>query len=208
MAVWRPTNATALTPLRTPFGLLADSVDAELASAAGIRQLRNYRWTDQGARNSQTGMATGDFGYQVDTQTFYVRQGSIWAKLVPDELTRKETVVVPTGGLQNSAAYIATTAVAAAPYPRRITLELSGSIAMSAGTPAAGQILLSLEGATAVVGNPLGLIGGSLQAVSYSKKSIFLLPANVAGSARAQTSVNTGQMAFSGIMIIEATGTF
>lgn len=36
MAIWRPTDDTPLIPLRTPFGLMADSIDAALADTGWV----------------------------------------------------------------------------------------------------------------------------------------------------------------------------
>jgi len=60
---------------------LADITSAMATSvqdALNLREGHSFSWADASARSAQTGMATGDIGYQVDTDTFYIYNGSAW----------------------------------------------------------------------------------------------------------------------------------
>ena len=64
------TDSTPLTPLRDPFNVLVDAVNAN-ETAIGNRQIQTFRWADATERAAQTGMQAGDMGYQVDTDVLY-----------------------------------------------------------------------------------------------------------------------------------------
>lgn len=75
------TGSTPLTPLRNPFNVLVDAVNANetaIGDAEDVRQIQTFRWADASERSSQTGMVAGDMGYQVDTGVQYRYTGSAW----------------------------------------------------------------------------------------------------------------------------------
>lgn len=81
MALGYFTDSTPLTPLRDPFNVLVDGINANeaaLSSATGVRQIQTFRWADSTARGAQTGMIAGDRGYQTDTAVEYIYNGSAW----------------------------------------------------------------------------------------------------------------------------------
>lgn len=60
---------------------LADITAAMATSvqdALNLREGHSFSWADATARAAQTGMSTGDTGYQVDNDTFYIYNGSAW----------------------------------------------------------------------------------------------------------------------------------
>ena len=72
------TDSTPLTPLRDPFNVLVDGINA-VESDLGERQIQTYRWANAAARTAQTGMIAGDMGYQIDTDVLYRYSGSTWS---------------------------------------------------------------------------------------------------------------------------------
>lgn len=47
------------------------------------RQRTSYAWANAAARDAQTGMAAGSTGYQLDTKTEYIYNGTIWQISTP-----------------------------------------------------------------------------------------------------------------------------
>jgi hypothetical protein len=72
--IYKPDSTDQVTPLETPFNLLANSVQTALDK----REVYSYRWADASERNATTGMRAGDTGYQADEDTVYRRVGSSW----------------------------------------------------------------------------------------------------------------------------------
>jgi len=54
--------------------LMATSIQDALDS----RQASSYVWADQAARDAQTGMANGNFGFQQDNSSLYMFNGTTW----------------------------------------------------------------------------------------------------------------------------------
>lgn len=67
------------------------AVATSVQNAFNVRELRNYSWADATSRNAQTGMTTGEIGYQIDNDTFYIYDGSTWKIYA-----KQETEYVPT----------------------------------------------------------------------------------------------------------------
>ncbi len=60
---------------------LADITSAMATSvqdALNLREEHSFSWADATAKSAQTGMVTGDTGYQADNDTFYIYTGSAW----------------------------------------------------------------------------------------------------------------------------------
>lgn len=86
MALTSPDNifspdAGAPYALTEDLAALADSVQDALTArldTPGTHEIYSYRWADSTARNAETGMRAGDYGYQVDTGFSYFYNGSAW----------------------------------------------------------------------------------------------------------------------------------
>lgn len=75
------TDSTPLTPLRDPFNVLVDAVNANETAITDLgqsRAIQTFRWADASERSSQTGMVAGDAGYQTDMGMDYIYTGSAW----------------------------------------------------------------------------------------------------------------------------------
>jgi hypothetical protein len=72
------TDSTPLTPLRDPFNVLVDGINAVEATVADARQIQTFAWANAAARGAQTGMQEGDQGYQADTDSRWTYNGSTW----------------------------------------------------------------------------------------------------------------------------------
>jgi hypothetical protein len=69
-----PTSGDQVSPLETVFANMANSVQ----TAINKRQGYYYRWADNAARLAQTGMRSGDKGFQVDTGYEFRYNGTKW----------------------------------------------------------------------------------------------------------------------------------
>ena len=75
----------------------ASLADITAAMAGSVQTALNYReahtfsWADATAKSAQTGMSTGDVGYQIDTAVFYIYTGSVW-----DVWAKAPTAYTPT----------------------------------------------------------------------------------------------------------------
>jgi hypothetical protein len=67
-------DGTTPASLATITAAMATSVQDALL----LRETHSFSWADQTARNAQTGMATGDIGYQIDNATYFRYTGSAW----------------------------------------------------------------------------------------------------------------------------------
>lgn len=67
-------DGTTPASLATITAAMATSVQDALL----LRETHSFSWADTTSRNAQTGMATGDIGYQVDNATYYRYSGSAW----------------------------------------------------------------------------------------------------------------------------------
>jgi hypothetical protein len=64
----------------TPASLadITSAMATSVQNAMNLREAHNFSWPNTAARTAQTGMATGDIGYQIDTGVFYIYSGSAW----------------------------------------------------------------------------------------------------------------------------------
>jgi hypothetical protein len=67
-------DGTTPASLATITSAMATSVQ----EALNVREAHSYSWADTTARSGQTGMSTGDIGYQIDNQIYYRYTGSAW----------------------------------------------------------------------------------------------------------------------------------
>lgn len=87
------TDSTPLTPLRDPFNVLVDGINAVETAVDDLedaRAIQTFRWADTSERNAQTGMQAGDIGYQDDNGVVYRYSGGAWRMNSPYAL------IVPT----------------------------------------------------------------------------------------------------------------
>jgi len=73
----------------TPASLSAitAAMATSVQNALNVREARTYSWADNTAKSAQTGMASGEVGYQIDNDIYYIYSGSawrIWAKQPTD----------------------------------------------------------------------------------------------------------------------------
>ena len=54
------------------------AVENAVVAVENVRQIQTYKWADNAARTAQTGMGAGDEGYQTDTDTYYIYDGTSW----------------------------------------------------------------------------------------------------------------------------------
>lgn len=90
------TDSTPLTPLRDPFNVLVDGVNAVEAAVEGLeesRAIQAFRWADATARAAQTGMVAGDTGYQIDNTITYRYNGAAWVAWSSAPIARTGTVL-------------------------------------------------------------------------------------------------------------------
>lgn len=64
----------------TPASLadITSAIATSVQNALNFREGHSFSWANSGGRTAQTGMTTGDIGYQVDTDVFYIYTGSAW----------------------------------------------------------------------------------------------------------------------------------
>jgi hypothetical protein len=67
-------DGTTPASIATITAAMATSVQ----NALNVREARTYSWANNTAKAAQTGMATGEVGYQIDTDVFYIYSGSAW----------------------------------------------------------------------------------------------------------------------------------
>jgi hypothetical protein len=67
-------DGTTPASLATITATIATSVQ----EALNVREAHSYSWANSTERSGQTGMSTGDIGYQVDNQIYYRYSGSAW----------------------------------------------------------------------------------------------------------------------------------
>jgi len=99
-AIYYSTTGDAVDPA-TESSLQAASVQTALTSITTGRAQKNYSWANAAARTAQTGMATNDLGYQIDTTITYRYSGSAWVAWNSPWFTRTPTltgVTLGTGG--------------------------------------------------------------------------------------------------------------
>lgn len=73
-SLYYPVGTDGVAPLHTVLANMQTSVQTAMSK----RQRTSYVWTNQAARDAQTGMTAGSTGYQLDTKTEYVFNGTIW----------------------------------------------------------------------------------------------------------------------------------
>lgn len=69
-----PETTDQITPLTVPFAALAQGVQ----NALNTRALKSYRWDNASARTTQSGMAEGDTGVQLDSDVSYTYTNGSW----------------------------------------------------------------------------------------------------------------------------------
>jgi hypothetical protein len=64
----------------TPASLadITAAIATSVQNALNVREARTYSWADDTAKAAQTGMATGEIGYQIDNDVYYIYSGSAW----------------------------------------------------------------------------------------------------------------------------------
>lgn len=64
----------------TPASLadITAAMATSVQNALNLREEHSFSWSDATARAAQTGMSTGDTGYQIDNGVFYLYNGSAW----------------------------------------------------------------------------------------------------------------------------------
>lgn len=67
-------DGTTPASLATITAAIATSVQ----NALNVRETKSYSWADATAKSAQTGMSTGEIGYQVDNDTYYIYDGGAW----------------------------------------------------------------------------------------------------------------------------------
>jgi hypothetical protein len=67
-------DGTTPASLATITAAMATSVQ----DALNFREAHSFSWADTTSRNAQTGMVSGDVGYQIDNATYYRYSGSAW----------------------------------------------------------------------------------------------------------------------------------
>jgi hypothetical protein len=71
---WSPDPITGPPPVPSTLQAMQQSVEDGLLS----HRVQWYRWEDSADRLSQTGMTTGDFGFQQDTEIYYWYSEGAW----------------------------------------------------------------------------------------------------------------------------------
>lgn len=80
-----PVSTDPVAPLETVFANMANSIQdgfdgfrTDWNGFTATRAIQTFRWANDAARTAQTGMTAGDIGYQTDTTTFHLYNGSAW----------------------------------------------------------------------------------------------------------------------------------
>lgn len=89
----------------TPASLSAitSAIATSVQNALNIREQKNYVWADATAQAAQTTMATGDIGYRVDNDIYYIYSGTAWRIWAKQPTTYTPTI---TGITTSSRAFI------------------------------------------------------------------------------------------------------
>jgi hypothetical protein len=165
-------------------------------NALNVREARTYSWADATAKSAQTGMATGETGYQIDNDVYYIYSGSawrIWAK--------QPTVYTPTitgigtstrsfiysiaGGVVSVSGY----GVSSGAATGEIVISLpSGFNVNSALLPTSAAVLIGTGGVDDASGSsnfPLGVrvvTNATVGLVGYNAASTYLVSLSTAAS--------------------------
>lgn len=64
----------------TPASLadITSAMATSVQNALNLREGHSFKWANATEKSAQSGMATGDIGYQADDDTFYIYNGSAW----------------------------------------------------------------------------------------------------------------------------------
>jgi hypothetical protein len=73
-----PVSTDGVAPLETVFATMASSIESAMTAQDALRQIPAYLWTNTAGRTGQAGMVNGSTGYQQDTGTSYVYDGTTW----------------------------------------------------------------------------------------------------------------------------------
>lgn len=168
MAIWRPTDSTPLTPLRTPFGLLADSVEADL-DARGFTRYTTKALMDANTtlvvRAHATVYADGTPGNNGD----YVWNGTAWKPWESDWVSAAPLVTAASGS------FVSVTAALRWKYSAGAVVYLLSVTVGSAGT-ASGNVTVAMPftaAFTAAAGGMNQATGASIWGVMFSGESVL-----------------------------------
>ena len=64
----------------TPASLadITAAMATSVQNSLNLREGHSFSWPNSASRSAQTGMSTGDIGYQVDSDVFYIYTGATW----------------------------------------------------------------------------------------------------------------------------------
>lgn len=91
-------NSTAMSAAAISAAEATSIQNALDAKVNDTRQIQTFVWADTAARNAQTGMIAGDFGYQTDTGITYRYNGSAWVAFYPGGTVQ----IIPTAATNGS----------------------------------------------------------------------------------------------------------
>lgn len=173
------TDSTPLTPIRNPFNVLVDGVNAVEATIEDRRAIQTFRWADAAERSAQTGMVAGDKGYQEDLKIVWFYDGSNW---LPWEspwitFTPSTNITIGTGGSPSN--------IAKAKF-------MSGSYRQR------GRIVLGSSGFTVPTGPYVGLYTGITVTLVAPTVSNQFMEAGSATLFDTGVAVNKGWVRYSG----------
>lgn len=208
------TDSTPLTPLRNPFNVLVDGVNANETSITDLgqsRAIQTFRWANATERTAQTGMQAGDMGYQVDTGTQYRHAGGAWVPS-PQALIATRTSTTPAVGAASFANLSANANWTGPGYSNGWTIPTSGNylvswsievigqpavagISINNASPASGSDLALLSSAPVVQG---GAFLGQSSLVTFSAGDILRLFA-ITGSGSATLRASQGRFTLLGV---------
>lgn len=122
---------------------MANSVQVALNS----RQVKSYRWPTATQRNTQTGMAAGDEGYQVDTGRVYRYNGSSWVDISSNTSTVIPTVSISGAGfsINQATGAVSLNAVTSATFDNLFQLDNTYEIEIEGIQAALGNISMQLR---------------------------------------------------------------
>ena len=179
--------ADGSTPMSAETISAAEATSVQEALNAKIndtRQIQTFVWADTAARNAQTGMTEGDFGYQLDNDLTYRYTGSIWT---PSYLTSSARAI-PTS--------VAGTGVALNSVTGVVTLTNATSVGLNGcftSTFRNYRIVFDATGTASQV-NLLLRVGGVDSTTGYD----FTEGLNRNGASSSSTALNASSWALSG----------
>jgi len=141
----------------TPASLadITAAMATSVQNSLNLREAHNFSWADSTAKTAQTGMVTGDIGYQIDTSVFYIYNGTTWKIWAKAPASYTPAFV---GFTASASSFVYSIASGVVQITGKATLSSAVTATMTISTPAGFNIDTTTLGA-AVIASQIGFGG-------------------------------------------------